>query len=308
MVARAVRSILHTDSSPISVTVTAPVTVARSTKSGVVLYQEEQTTWNGQHAQIQSLLADQKLRWWRNYTPTPQGISDPPAPGGSQFLPMIPFPVFHSGVNPNVDYSPTPTAIANAIANAHGYIATWAEPDGFGFSVAESVAGWHTLLADAGIIAFRAGGGKLIGPYTVTDGSVGGSYYQQFLTGIAGNGDPDPDEVSLDRYAGTTDNTANVATIMGRINNYHAAFPTKQLWLIEYAIGNNPAITDAQIVDFMTQMRTQLDGLSYISGDFWFYLGPRLGVAEFGSVRQAALYNDDFSIRIAGSAWKKLGR
>lgn len=307
LVARAVRATAHTDSTPITVNVVAAVPATPSIKSGIVLYADEQTTWKGQQSSVQAVLADQNLKWWRNYIPTPQGIANP-IPGGSKFLPMIPFPAYHPAVNPNIDYTPTPTAIAQCIANASGYIATWAEPDGFGFSVAESVAGWHTLVTDPGIIAWRAGGGKLIGPYTVSDGSVGGSYYQQFLAGIAANGDPEPDELSLDKYGGSTDNTANVASIMGRINNYHAAWPTKQLWLIEYAIGNNPAITDAQIVDFMTQMRAQLDALSYISGDFWFYLGPRVGVAEFGSVRQASLYNDDFTIRIAGTAWKTLGR
>lgn len=309
IVARAVRGSVHTDSPPVAINVQAAVAATLAQKSGVVLYQEEQTSWNGQHALVQATLVDQNPRWWRNYTPTPQGIADP-LPGGGQFLPMIPFPAFHPALNPHVDYSPTPTAIAQCIANAHGYIATWAEPDGFGFSVAESVAGWHTLVTDPGIIAWRAAGGKLIGPYTVSDGSGAGSYFQQFLAGVAANGDPEPDEYSLDKYGSDAASLAsNVATIMTRVNNYHTAFPTKQLWLLEYDIiaGFSQASDQLQI-DFMAAMRAQLDPLPWITGDFWFYQGPKNGVAAFGSSRAASLYNDDGTITIAGTAWKQLGR
>jgi hypothetical protein len=278
-----------------------------SQKSGVVLYNQfSANAWNSHPEIRQAILTDQNPRWWRNYVASPEGVVNP-LPGGGYFVPMITWPGTKGALQPS---SVTPANLAIAVANAQGgYISTFTEFDGQGYSVAEAVAGWHTMMADASILAFRAGGGKIIGPYTIEDATAPTSKFRQFLDGIAANGDPDADEYSLDKYGGPGTTAANVTAIMTRVANYHAAFPTKPLWLQEYdmIIGQSQA-EDAQQVDFMTQIRAQLDALSYVTADLWFYGGPKQGVGEFANVRAAALYNDDGTITIAGSKWKTLGR
>lgn len=309
LVARAVRITHSTDSTPITVTIGAAVTATLSQKSGVVLYNQFSTnSWNAHPEIKQAILVDQCPKWWRNYVASPEGVANPLPGCGGYFVPMITWPADKGPLQPS---SVTPANLAVAVANATGgYISTFTEFEGQGYTVAEACAGWHTMMTDSSIISYRAGGGKIISPYTVQDGSGGGSLFRQFLTCIAGNGDPDADEYALDKYGSSSvDAATNVTAIMTRVNSFHSAFPTKNLWLQEYdVIAGFTQAEDVEQTDFMTLMRAQLDPLSWVTADLWFYGGPKVGVPGFANVRAAALYNDDGTITIAGTKWKQLGR
>jgi hypothetical protein len=237
-----------------------------------------------------------------------------PLPGGGWFLPVLVWPAFiaNGSIGPQPD-STTPANIALAVANAQGgYIGTFDEVEGQGYTVQQAIDGWHRIVTHPDVIAWRAGGGKLLSPLWIQDGSVGGSFFRQFLTGVAAAGDPDPDEYALDKYTGAGQtNATHVSQIMARVNNFHAAFPTKQLWMFEYAIDDAKGsinVPDLEMTDFMTAIRAQFDSLPWVTADLWFFGGPKGGVPQFGSILNSGLYNPDGSITICGSKWKTLGR
>lgn len=313
LVARAERGNRHTDSAPVTVNVQPAVPATLAAKGGIVLYnQQTVNAWNAHPEIKQACLIDQNPRWWRNYVASPEGVVNP-LPGGGWFIPMLLWPADRAvGLVSPQPSSVTPENIAIAVANAGGgYISAFAEFEGQGYSVAEAVAGWHTLITNPDIVTFRANGGRIISPYTIQDGSGAGSIFRQFLAGVAANGDPDPDDYSLDKYTGAgLTNAQHISQIMARVNNYRVAFPDKHLWLQEYAIDDatgSIVVPEQELIDFMVGMRGALDPLSWVT-DLWFYLGPSPGVIKFASIPSTGLYLDDGTITVGGSKWKTLGR
>lgn len=266
--------------------------------------------WNARPDIRQEILEDQNPKWWRNYVGTPEGVRNP-LKGGGFFVPMLTWP--------GPDKSPfgflqpdatTAAKIDEAIANAAGgYISTFTEFDGQGYSAAEAIAGWHRIVTYAPMVAWRAAGGKLISPYTVADGSVPGSDFDLFMTGVAAAGDPLPDEIALDKYAGTTtDNPGNVAVIMGRVDAYHSRYPGKFLWLQEFSIATAfPGPTDTFTLDFQDQATAALlSRASYVRAWLWWYGGPLSGPGN--SAANMAMYQNNGTIRPQGAHWRTLDR
>lgn len=253
-------------------------------------------------------LEDQNPRWWRNYVGTPEGVRNP-LRGGGYFVPMLTWPGPDKSpfgfVQPDAT---TPAKIDEALANAQGgYISTFTEFDGQGYTVQEAIDGWGRIVTYAPMIAWRAAGGKLISPYTVTDGSVPGSSFDQFMTGIASAGYSMPDEIALDKYGGFQfDNTLNVSVVLGRIDNYHAKYPSQFIWLQEFSIAVSPACTDVVIQDFMDQMTTALQSRAYVRAWLWWFDGPFS--APGNATPNMQLYNDNGMIRPNGVHWRTLDR
>lgn len=238
-------------------------------------------------AQQQATLNDQKPAWWHNFQPTPEGVV---SPAGTVFVPML---------LQTSDYSPA--KISAAVANAQGgWIMGQGEPDMNGTPLAQAIINWGTLVNDASIIANPQI--KLVSPYPAGDQSAGGSYLQQFMAGITSNGNRLPDAIAFDRYAPE-------ATILTIVANYHAAFPSYELWIPEYAIDsgvNGGGASQATQAAFMQSIAESLDKISYVTHHAIWYNGPATwGVNNF---TPRALYDNAAAPTALAATWKTCGR
>lgn len=238
-------------------------------------------------AQQQATIDNQLPSWWHNFQPTPEGVV---SPSGAKFVPML---------YGNQDY--TSVRIASAVANAEAnWIMGQGEPDSAGVSVAQAVTNWGTLVNDSSITGNPQI--KLVSIYQAGDGSAGGSYFQQWLSGITTAGYRLPDAIALDRYSVE----ANVLSVVA---NYHAAFPTYELWIPEFNIDSGAGgggASKATEAAYMQSISVSLDRLSYVTHYAIWYNGPQTWGGNNFTLR--ALYDNSAVATSTAPVWNRCGR
>lgn len=194
-----------------------------------------------------------------------------------------------------------PAKIASAVANAEGnWIMGQGEPDGRGVSVAQAVINWGLLVNDASILANPQI--KLVSPYQQGDGSAGGSYLQQFLTGITAAGFRLPDAIACDRY-----NT--IAFLTQQLNNYHTAFPTYEIWIPEFCIDTGAAGGGASMateIAYLKLISMVFDRMPWVTHYAVWYNGPSTWNANNFTLR--ALYDNSAAPTALAPVWRECGK
>lgn len=238
-------------------------------------------------AQAQAALNDQRPAWWHNFEVSKQGLVSPP---GSYFVPMV---------LETSDYAPG--KISTAVANAEGnWIIGQGEPDGHGYTPAQVVANWGTLVNHPDIVANPQI--KLVSPYPQGDQSGAGSYLRQVEAGIISAGYRMWDAIAFDRYA-------PLATIQTIIANYRAVWPTTDLWIPEYSIdsgfGGAGASYAAQ-ADYMKACSEAFDRLPYLTHHACWYSGPASWGPNNFTLR--ALYDNAAQPTPLAPVWRNCGK
>lgn len=254
-------------------------------KNGVAWVGPNGVPWT--FSQSQALLNDQQPAWYHNFLTTPQGLVSPP---GCYFVPML---------LETADYASD--KIVEAVSNAQGnWLIGQGEPDGHGYTPAQVVANWGTLVNHPAILANPQI--KLVSPYPQGDQSGAGSFLRQVEAGIISAGFRMWDAISFDRYA-------PLATILTIITNYRAVWPTMDLWIPEYSIdsgfGGGGASYAAQ-ADFMKAASEAFDRMPYLTHHACWYSGP----ATFGpnNFTLRALYDNAALPTPLAPVWRNCGK
>jgi hypothetical protein len=189
-------------------------------------------------------------------------------------------------------------AAANAVADRNGlkWISTFAEPEidpggtsgtgvysgtsaGVGYSVADVVAAWGAIVNDSafsGDPSFR-----FISPYTshdgtnTSDGGTLGSFYRDFLAGVAAAGFRAPDAHSNEKYATNNNNPASMfAAFKARFDNYRNTFGGLQ-WGFGMSILGGAAASDAIVTQTMQLIYDYMENQGWIYAWAWWFMGPQ---------------------------------
>lgn len=269
-----------------------PVAVRKCGVAVVALYdgagnRNNPWTIEQQHAALEDL----QPAWWHNFEPSSEGISL--LSNGGYFVPMLVDVTDH-----------TPAKIATAVANAQGgYIMSLGEADGHGWTVQQGIDAWGALVTDAAILARPDI--KLGSPYTVTDGSVAGSWFQLWYAGIKAAGYRTPDFFDLDKYGSSNG-------VTDRVNNYFAAFPEiSDFWIPEYAIDTGSsvsAVPQSQEIPYMQLMSQTFDRDRYakLTHHAKWLLGPRHFTIYDWHGRE--MYDDAAQPMSTAAVWRDCGR
>lgn len=237
-------------------------------------------------AQAQAALNDQAPAWWHNFEVSKQGLVSPP---GSYFVPMI---------LETSDFAAD--KISTAVANAEGnWIIGQGEPDGHGYTPAQVVTNWGSLVNHPDIIANPQI--KLVSPYPQGDQSAPGSFLRQVEAGIVAAGYRMWDAIAFDRYA-------PLATIQTIIANYRAVWPTTDLWIPEYSVdsgfGGGGASYATQAA-YMKACSEAFDRLPYLTHHACWYSGPASWGPNNFTLR--ALYDNAAQPTPLAPVWRNCG-
>lgn len=191
-------------------------------------------------------------------------------------------------------------AVAIAMGSqGHGWLAFLNEPDGTGYSVADATTDWNTLVANSDVIS---SGVKLLSPSMAGGVPAITTWMTPWLAGL----NRQPDAIAVHAYTGNNlgSVSAAVTTTNTTINGFASAFPTKDLWLTEFAhnaAGQTP--TDAFLKDYANSQCQWNELRAQMTHYAWWTLGPQTRTQE-STYPKDFLYDDSVTPSALGVEYR----
>ena len=219
---------------------------------------------------VDQALANVRAVWFYNWYPTPNGVT---APAGMQFVPMI------------WDASSADRGVGTIAQAVGDVLLGFNEPDRAdqsNLSVQEALDLWPKL---------EATGKRLGSPATADRASAPGSWFDQFMVGVASKG-LRVDFICLHWYGGTGANfdaASNTDALRAYVQSAHERYG-RPVWLTEYSLinwGTAPRYPSrAQQAAFATASVAMLESLPFVERYAWFSMPPWVDPDETVSLYQ----------------------
>jgi len=233
----------------------------------------------------QAVLDDLEPAFWYNYRLTAEGVTTP------NFIPMF--------TNRTQINDPEISAAATVAAANLNIMLEYNEPDNTAITALECATDHDAIRGNADVIANGTTLGSIV---TASDGSVGGSYFQDYLAAIT---TALPEYYVIHSYGHSfTVVGTSISQILSRVTSYQTAFPGKDLWLTEFdlndGLGGTP--TDAQVKLLMNSVCQWLEATASVTNYAWW--AALMTTAFETSFPNSHLYNHDGSIAAIGTEYR----